>query len=61
MNFLTVIEKLGAMRAKVGEFGCLLQIMYDHLEEFEAYRYSLTALMEEVQPVFAQPEAAAAE
>jgi alkanesulfonate monooxygenase SsuD/methylene tetrahydromethanopterin reductase-like flavin-dependent oxidoreductase (luciferase family) len=49
----TVIEKLGAMRQKVGAFGCLLQVMYDHLEEFEAYRYSLTALAQEVLPVYA--------
>jgi alkanesulfonate monooxygenase SsuD/methylene tetrahydromethanopterin reductase-like flavin-dependent oxidoreductase (luciferase family) len=57
----TVIDKLGVMRAKVGDFGCLLQIMYDHLEQFAAYRYSLTALKEEVQPVFAEPQAVAAE
>ena len=57
----TVIDKLGKMRDKVGEFGCLLQVIYDHLEEFEAYRYSLTALAEDVLPVFAGPERAAAE
>jgi len=57
----TVIEKLGKMREKVGQFGCLLQVIYDHLEEFEAYRYSLTALAEEVLPVFADPAQAAAE
>ena len=55
----TVIDKLGAMRAKVGEFGCLLQVIYDHLEEFAAYRYSLTALAEEVRPAFAAERQAA--
>ena len=43
----------------VGQFGCLLQVIYDHLEEFEAYRYSLTALAEEVRPVFANARQAA--
>ena len=57
----TVIDKLGAMRDKVGQFGCLLQVIYDHLEEFEAYRYSLTALAEEVRPIFADVRQAAAE
>jgi hypothetical protein len=56
----TVTEKLGAMRDKVGQFGCLLQVIYDHIDEFEAYRYSLTALAEEVQPVFADAQQAAA-
>jgi hypothetical protein len=49
------------MRDKVGRFGCLLQVIYDHLDEFEAYRYSLTALAEEILPVFAEPSQAAAE
>jgi alkanesulfonate monooxygenase SsuD/methylene tetrahydromethanopterin reductase-like flavin-dependent oxidoreductase (luciferase family) len=49
----TVIEKLGRTRDKVGAFGTLLQVVYDHLEEFDAYRTSLTALCEEVLPVFA--------
>ena len=57
----TVTEKLGTMRQRVGEFGCLLQVIYDHLEEFEAYRASLTALAEEILPVFADPQSAAAE
>lgn len=57
----TVIEKLGAMRRKVGEFGCLLQVVYDHLEEFEAYRYSLSVLAGEVRPAFAADARIAAE
>ncbi|HLG89089.1 MAG TPA: LLM class flavin-dependent oxidoreductase [Alphaproteobacteria bacterium] len=57
----TVTEKLDAMRRKVGQFGCLLQVIYDHLEEFDAYRWSLTALAQEVLPNFAEPERAAAE
>jgi alkanesulfonate monooxygenase SsuD/methylene tetrahydromethanopterin reductase-like flavin-dependent oxidoreductase (luciferase family) len=57
----TVIDKLGRMRDKVGQFGCLLQVIYDHLEEFEAYRYSLTALADEVLPAFAEPRQEAAE
>jgi len=57
----TVTEKLGAMRDRVGQFGTLLQVIYDHIDQFEAYRYSLTALAEEVLPVFAEPRAMAAE
>jgi alkanesulfonate monooxygenase SsuD/methylene tetrahydromethanopterin reductase-like flavin-dependent oxidoreductase (luciferase family) len=57
----TVTEKLGAMRDKVGQFGCLLQVIYDHLDEFDAYRWSLTALAEEVAPAFATSRAEAAE
>jgi len=57
----TVTEKLAAMRDRVGQFGTLLQVNYDHLDDFEPYRASLTALAEEVLPVFSEPVAAAAE
>jgi alkanesulfonate monooxygenase SsuD/methylene tetrahydromethanopterin reductase-like flavin-dependent oxidoreductase (luciferase family) len=48
----TVIEKLGNLRARVGEFGCLLQVIYDHIDDMEGYRASLAALAEEVLPAF---------
>jgi alkanesulfonate monooxygenase SsuD/methylene tetrahydromethanopterin reductase-like flavin-dependent oxidoreductase (luciferase family) len=48
----TAVEKLGGLRDKIGEFGCLLQVVYDHLEDMESYRASLTALQEEVLPQF---------
>ena len=57
----TVTEKLGAMRDRVGAFGCLLQVIYDHLDDFQAYRNSLTALVQEVVPVFAEADREAAE
>ncbi len=56
----TVTEKLAAMRDRVGRFGTLLQVAYDHIDDFAPYRASLTALAEEVLPVFAEPAAAAA-
>jgi len=48
----TAIEKLAALRDRVGDFGCLLQVVYDHLEEMEPYRASLSALNDEVLPQF---------
>jgi alkanesulfonate monooxygenase SsuD/methylene tetrahydromethanopterin reductase-like flavin-dependent oxidoreductase (luciferase family) len=48
----TAVEKLGRLRQQVGEFGCLLQVMYDHLDELTAYRESMTALQNEVLPAF---------
>ena len=48
----TAAEKLARLRDKVGDFGCLLQVVYDHLDDMEAYRGSLTALREEVMPQF---------
>jgi alkanesulfonate monooxygenase SsuD/methylene tetrahydromethanopterin reductase-like flavin-dependent oxidoreductase (luciferase family) len=48
----TVIEKLGRLRDRVGAFGCLLQVIYDHLDEMEPYRASLAALSAEVFPAF---------
>ena len=48
----TAAEKLAKLRDKVGDFGCLLQVVYDHLDDMEAYRGSLTALREEVMPQF---------
>jgi len=29
----TVIEKLSALRERVGKFGCLLQVVYDHIDD----------------------------
>lgn len=57
----TVIDKLGALRERVGRFGTLLQVIYDHLEDFDAYRASLAAMAGEVLPAFAAPVAEAAE
>jgi len=48
----TVVEKLERLQDKVGRFGCLLQVIYDHLDEKAAYRASLTALATEVLPAF---------
>ncbi len=55
----TAIEKLGRLREKVGAFGCLLQVGYDHLEEMTPYRESLAALQREVLPAFDDIEVAA--
>jgi alkanesulfonate monooxygenase SsuD/methylene tetrahydromethanopterin reductase-like flavin-dependent oxidoreductase (luciferase family) len=46
----TAAEKLAALRDRVGDFGCALQVVYDHLDSKEAYRASLKALTEEVLP-----------
>jgi alkanesulfonate monooxygenase SsuD/methylene tetrahydromethanopterin reductase-like flavin-dependent oxidoreductase (luciferase family) len=48
----TAAEKLARLRDTVGDFGCLLQVVYDHLDDMEAYRGSLTALRDEVMPQF---------
>jgi alkanesulfonate monooxygenase SsuD/methylene tetrahydromethanopterin reductase-like flavin-dependent oxidoreductase (luciferase family) len=48
----TVAEKLAALRDRVGDFGCLLQVVYDHLDEPEPYRTSLAVLREEILPQF---------
>jgi alkanesulfonate monooxygenase SsuD/methylene tetrahydromethanopterin reductase-like flavin-dependent oxidoreductase (luciferase family) len=48
----TAMEKLAALRDKVGDFGTMLQVVYDHLDDQERYRASLTALSDEVLPVF---------
>lgn len=55
----TAIEKLGRLRQQVGEFGTLLQVIYDHVDEKTAYRESLTALHDEVLPAFDKLEVAA--
>jgi alkanesulfonate monooxygenase SsuD/methylene tetrahydromethanopterin reductase-like flavin-dependent oxidoreductase (luciferase family) len=57
----TVAEKLGALRHKVGAFGCLLQVIYDHTDEMTAYRESVTALKNEVLPKLEATKADAAE
>jgi alkanesulfonate monooxygenase SsuD/methylene tetrahydromethanopterin reductase-like flavin-dependent oxidoreductase (luciferase family) len=49
----TVVEKLSRMKDKVGVFGTLLQVGYDHLEEKGAYRDSLRALKTDVVPKLA--------
>jgi alkanesulfonate monooxygenase SsuD/methylene tetrahydromethanopterin reductase-like flavin-dependent oxidoreductase (luciferase family) len=46
----TVAEKLAKLRDKVGDFGTLLHVGYDHLEEMTPYRESLSALKTEVLP-----------
>jgi alkanesulfonate monooxygenase SsuD/methylene tetrahydromethanopterin reductase-like flavin-dependent oxidoreductase (luciferase family) len=46
----TVAERLSRLRDKIGDFGTLLQVGYDHLEEMAQYRESLTALKTEVLP-----------
>ena len=46
----TVTEKLEALQHKVGKFGCLLQVGYDHIDEKTAYRNSMRALHDEVLP-----------
>jgi alkanesulfonate monooxygenase SsuD/methylene tetrahydromethanopterin reductase-like flavin-dependent oxidoreductase (luciferase family) len=48
----TAAEKLARLRDKVGDFGCLLQVVYDHIDDMEPYRASLTALQQEVLPRF---------
>jgi alkanesulfonate monooxygenase SsuD/methylene tetrahydromethanopterin reductase-like flavin-dependent oxidoreductase (luciferase family) len=48
----TAAEKLAALRDRVGDFGCLLQVVYDHIDDVEPYRASLTALQQEVLPRF---------
>jgi alkanesulfonate monooxygenase SsuD/methylene tetrahydromethanopterin reductase-like flavin-dependent oxidoreductase (luciferase family) len=48
----TAIEKLGRLRQQVGEFGTLLQVIYDHTDEKTAYRESMAALQNEVLPAF---------
>jgi alkanesulfonate monooxygenase SsuD/methylene tetrahydromethanopterin reductase-like flavin-dependent oxidoreductase (luciferase family) len=48
----TAAEKLAHLRNRVGDFGCLLQVVYDHVDDMEAYRGSLTALRDEVMPLF---------
>jgi hypothetical protein len=55
----TAIEKLGRLRQKVGEFGTLLHVIYDHIDEMTPYRESLTALHDEVLPAFDKLEVAA--
>jgi alkanesulfonate monooxygenase SsuD/methylene tetrahydromethanopterin reductase-like flavin-dependent oxidoreductase (luciferase family) len=49
----TVVEKLSRMKDKVGVFGTLLQVGYDHLEEKGAYRDSLRSLKTDVVPKLA--------
>ena len=46
----TVIEKIGRLKRRVGDFGCLLHVGYDHIEEMTPYRESLQALKTEVLP-----------
>ena len=55
----TAIEKLGRLRDKVGAFGCLLQVVYDHIDELTPYRESLAAVQGEVLPAFGDMEIAA--
>jgi alkanesulfonate monooxygenase SsuD/methylene tetrahydromethanopterin reductase-like flavin-dependent oxidoreductase (luciferase family) len=55
----TVIEKLGRLQDKVGKFGCLLNVIYDHTDEMTAYREHLTALRQEVMPAFSEASIAA--
>jgi hypothetical protein len=40
------------LRDTVGDFGCLLQVVYDHRDDPEPYRTSMSTLREEILPQF---------
>jgi alkanesulfonate monooxygenase SsuD/methylene tetrahydromethanopterin reductase-like flavin-dependent oxidoreductase (luciferase family) len=48
----TAAEKLARLRDTVGDFGCLLQVVYDHLDDPEPYRASMSILRGEILPQF---------